>query len=143
LNKWCKAEAHCGDIAARNGDAVRSLQCLTLLGAVSGEEFGQSVGPGALVCGAVELLPGDSADEAVVGGEVDDEGVGARLFEFGGDCSGLTVREREDDDVVPASTSAVDSWTTRSENRGKMGLMSAELLTRVECPHTVVTFKWG
>ena len=79
---------------------------------------------------AVELLPGSRADEAVVGGEVDDEGVGARLFEFGGDLSGLAVREREDDDIVAGEHLGGGLLDHEVRESGKMGLMSAELLDR-------------
>src|SRR5699024_117707 len=82
LDEWGEAEGYGGDVAAGYGDAFRVGQCFALLRAVGGEQFGQAVGPGALVVGAVELLPGGRADESVVGGEVDDEGVRARLLEL-------------------------------------------------------------
>src|SRR5699024_4747006 len=128
LDEWCEAERHGGDIAAGHGDALRGPQYLALFGAAVGEEFGQAVGPGALMVRAVELLPGGGADEAVIGGEVDDEGVRARGFEFGGDLSGLSVRECEDDDIVAGEYLGGGLLDPKFGETGKMGLMSAECL---------------
>jgi hypothetical protein len=80
------------------------------------------------VVGTVELLPRVGADEPVVGCEVDDEGVRARLFEFGGDLSGLTMWEREDDDIVAGEHLGGGLLDHEVRESGKMGLMSAELL---------------
>ncbi|GAA1527458.1 hypothetical protein GCM10009690_32930 [Brevibacterium permense] len=66
----------------------------------------------------------------MVGCEVDDEGVGARLFELGGDLSRLTVRERKDDDIVAGEHLGGGLLDHEVRESGKMGLMSAELLTR-------------
>src|SRR5699024_508787 len=128
LDERCESESHGGDVAAGHGDALRVGQCFALLRAVGGEQFGQSVGPGALVVGAVELLPGGSADEPVVGGEVDDEGVRARLLELGGDRPGLTVRQRQDDDIVAGDHLGGGLLDHKFGESGKMGLMSAECL---------------
>ena len=92
------------------------------------EQFGQTVGPGALVLGAVELLPGGGADEAVVGGEVDDERLGTRFFELGGDRAGLSVWEGEDDDIVAGEHLGGGLLDHEIGISGKMGLMSAERL---------------
>src|SRR5699024_7618691 len=122
----CEAEGHGGDVAAGHGDALRVGQCFALLRAVGGEQLGQSVGPGALVFGAVELLPRSGADEPVVGGEADDEGVRARLLELGGDRPGLTVRQRQDGDIVAAEHLGGGLLNHRVGESGKRGLVSGE-----------------
>lgn len=129
LNEWGKPKRHCGDVAAWHGDTLRVYECFALLRAVSGEQLGQTIGPGALVLGAVELLPSSGTDEAVVGGEVDDERLGTRLFELGGNRSGLTVRESQDDDIVAGEHLGGGLLDHEIGISGKMGLMSAERLT--------------
>src|SRR5699024_1254932 len=111
-----------------HGDALCALQRLALLAADGGEQFGQSVGPCALMLGAVELLPGGRAGQPVVGGEIDDESLRTRLLEFGGDRPGLAVRQGEDDDIVAGEHLGGGLLDHKFGESGKMGLMSAECL---------------
>ncbi|GAA1844603.1 hypothetical protein GCM10009813_03630 [Brevibacterium marinum] len=66
----------------------------------------------------------------MVSGQVDDEGARARGFEFGGNLSGLAVWEGEDDDIVAGEHLGGGLLDHEIGISGKMGLMSAELLTR-------------
>src|SRR5699024_10988822 len=59
-----------------------------------------------------------------------DEGVRTRLLELGGDRPGLAVRQGEDDDIVAGEHLGGGLLDHEVRESGKMGLMSAELLTR-------------
>src|SRR5699024_7644097 len=56
------------------------------------------------------------------------EGVRARLLELGGDRPGLTVRQRQDDDIVADEHLGGGLLNHKFGESGKMGLMSAECL---------------
>ena len=74
------------------GQYVDPAQGLALAG-----QFGQAVGPGAGVRGAVELLPRGRILQPVVGAGVDDDGAGRQLR---GDLGGGAVRKGQEHDVV-------------------------------------------
>lgn len=88
-----EGERHGGGVAAGHRDAPGPLQ----RGARAGQ-FGQAVGPGPGVRGAVELLPVRGVPQPEVGARVDDQHLVAELL---GDGGGPAVRQGEEHDVVP------------------------------------------
>ena len=81
-----------GGIAAGHGDAGSTGELLALAG-----QLGQPVGPGALVRGFVELLPGLGGLQPVVGRSVDDHYV---IPQLRSQLTGGAVGQGEEDHVV-------------------------------------------
>ncbi|GAA3241198.1 hypothetical protein GCM10020256_63950 [Streptomyces thermocoprophilus] len=118
-----EGEGDGGGVATGYRDALGPLQ----RGAGT-RKFGEAVGPGAGVRGAVEGLPVGGVLQPEVGAHVDDEHVGAELF---GDGRGLAVRQREEDHVVPGERVGGGLREHSVGQRQQMRLERAERLSGV------------
>ncbi len=90
------AQGHRGDIAPGHGNAVDTLECVTLP-TCANDQFWKSVRPGAGVLAAVELRPLLGGLQPEIGSAVDHQDV---IAELGSDGPGLAVRQAQEHHVV-------------------------------------------
>src|SRR5665213_2306321 len=84
--QWCQRESDRGGIAARVGDPPAHREPATSTG-----KFGQTVGPGAGMRAAVELLPACRVAQPEIGAKVDDKDMAGQISR---DAGRLPVRQR-------------------------------------------------
>ena len=116
-----ESQRGCGREAAGNGDPGRPGQHPALPG-----ELGQPVVPRPCVGRPVEALPVGGVDQPMVGAAVEDDDVFAEL---GGQRGRVTVRQREEDDVVPREVRRRRLQQHSVGERHQLGLHGAQRRT--------------